>query len=297
MEILSNMKKLIVLTGPTGSGKTEFSLYLAKKINGAIVNADSRNVYKFLDLGTDKPKNLKVENYLFDFVYPKNQYSLFDWLSDVEKIIKKTTKPIIIVGGTWLWIKALVQGWELPKVGPNKKLRKELENLSVERLQEILKKLDPRRFKELKENVKNKRRLIRAIEIAKSLGKVPKIKKKKKYEILLLAIKRKKLEKIIKKRILDSIKNGLIDEIKNLHEKKGISYKKIQSFGLRYRYFTLFLLKKLTLKEAVEKTYKDTLKYAKTQIREIKKLKPIWISKKSEALKITKNFLKEEVMP
>lgn len=287
------MKKLIVLTGPTGSGKTEFSLYLAKKINGAIVNADSRNVYKFLDLGTDKPKNLKVENYLFDFVHPKNQYSLFDWLSDVEKIIKKTTKPIIIVGGTWLWIKALVQGWELPKVGPNKKLRKKLENLSVEQLQEILKKLDPRRFKELKENVKNKRRLIRAIEIAKSLGKVPTIKKKKKYEILLLAIKRKKLEKIIKKRILDSLKNGLIEEIKNLHEKKRISYKKIQSFGLRYRYFTLFLLKKITLKEAVEKTYKDTLKYAKTQIREIKKLKPIWISKKSEALKLTKNFLKK----
>jgi len=293
MEVLSNMKKLIVLTGPTGSGKTEFSLYLAKKINGAIVNADSRNVYKFLDLGTDKPKNLKVENYLFDFVHPKNQYSLFDWLSDVEKIIKKTTKPIIIVGGTWLWIKALVQGWELPKVGPNKKLRKKLENLSVEQLQEILKKLDPRRFKELKENVKNKRRLIRAIEIAKSLGKVPTIKKKKKYEILLLAIKRKKLEKIIKKRILDSLKNGLIEEIKNLHEKKRISYKKIQSFGLRYRYFTLFLLKKITLKEAVEKTYKDTLKYAKTQIREIKKLKPIWISKKSEALKLTKNFLKK----
>lgn len=293
MEVLSNMKKLIVLTGPTGSGKTEFSLYLAKKINGAIVNADSRNVYKFLDLGTDKPKNLKVENYLFDFVHPKNQYSLFDWLSDVEKIIKKTTKPIIIVGGTWLWIKALVQGWELPKVGPNKKLRKKLENLSVEQLQEILKKLDPRRFKELKENVKNKRRLIRAIEIAKSLGKVPTIKKKKKYEILLLAIKRKKLEKIIKKRILGSLKNGLIEEIKNLHEKKRISYKKIQSFGLRYRYFTLFLLKKITLKEAVEKTYKDTLKYAKTQIREIKKLKPIWISKKSEALKLTKNFLKK----
>jgi tRNA dimethylallyltransferase len=290
-------KKIIVIVGPTGAGKTDLAFYLAKKLNGVIINADSRSIYKFLDLGTDKPPKKyfkEVPHFLFDFVHPKKDFSAALFIEEVKKIVKNYDVNIV-VGGTWFWIKALVEGWELPKVKPNIKLRKKLEKMNIEKLQEMLKKLDPERFKNLKENIFNKKRLIRAIEIAKSLGKVPKIKKKKEFEFLILGIKKdlEKLRKIIKKRNEISFKRGILKEIKNLHERHKLSFKRIISFGYRYHYFTLYLLGKISKEEAFKKLEKEGIKIAKTQIREFEKLKPIWIKNKKEALLICKKFLKD----
>jgi len=288
-------KKVIVIVGPTGAGKTELAFYLAKKLNGIIINADSRSIYKFLDLGTDKPPKIffkKVPHFLFSFVDPKKNFSVAQWLEIVKKIIENH-KVNIVVGGTWFWLKALIEGWELPKIKPDFKLRKKLEKLDINTLAEKLKKLDIKRFKNLKSNIKNKRRLIRAIEIAVHLGKVPKIKKKKNFNFLILGIKKdlKDLRKIIRKRNEISLKKGILKEIENLNKKHKLSFKKIISFGYRYKYFTLYFLGKIDKKLALEKLEKEGIKIAKTQIREFQKLNPIWIKNKKEALKICKNYL------
>jgi tRNA dimethylallyltransferase len=248
--------KVIFITGPTASGKSELAIYLAKKLNGEIINADSRQVYKYLDVGSgkwDMGKKVKIQRskgkskingvtfYLLSIAHPKRNYSLGRWLNDahkaVRKIIKKGKVPIFC-GGTILYLRAIKEGWILPKVKPDYKLRRDLEKKTNEELYKEIKKLDPRRAKELDPN--NKRRLIRALEIIYALGKVPKIKKEPKYEFLIIApkIEREKLFKRIKKRLLKRVP-GIIKEIKKLR-KIGLSWKRIISFGLEYKWFGLY---------------------------------------------------------
>jgi tRNA delta(2)-isopentenylpyrophosphate transferase len=230
------MKKVIFITGATASGKSEIAIWLALKINGEIINADSRQVYKYLNIGSGKisEKERKiVKHYLLDIAHPKRNYSLGKWLKDVDEVIKKIyrkNKIPIICGGTILYLKALKEGWVLPNVKPNYKLRKELEKFSTNELYEILLKLDPERAKTIQKE--NKRRLIRAIEIATFLGKVPSLKKEPKYEILVVApyVDFRRLERKIYKRLIKRVK-GIIQEIKKLR-KLGLSLERIISFGL-----------------------------------------------------------------
>jgi len=288
------MKKIIFITGPTASGKSDLAIWLAKKINGEIINADSRQVYKYLDIGSGKIEDEKgIKHYLLSIASPKRNYSLGRWLKDVDLAIKKIfrkNKIPIICGGTILYLKALKEGWILPKVEPDYELRKKLEKLDNETLYKKLLEIDKRRAEEL--GKENKRRLIRALEIGLKLGKIPKLKKKKKYEILIIApdVEFNELEKKIYKRLIKRV-DGIIEEIKKLR-RIGLSFKRIISFGLEYEWFGKYVLKDGELNYYIEKCYRDIRRFARKQIRELKKIKEVnWIKNKRSLLNLVKNFL------
>ncbi|HRY31305.1 MAG TPA: tRNA (adenosine(37)-N6)-dimethylallyltransferase MiaA [Candidatus Paceibacterota bacterium] len=275
--------KILVILGPTSSGKSDLAVKLARKSSGEIISADSRQVYKGLDIGSGKitKKEMRgVPHHLLDIVSPKKVFSVADYQKIAEKKIKEILsrkKLPIICGGTGFYISSIVDGLVLPKVPENKILRKKLQKLDLVWLQNILKKLDADRFKEI--DTKNPARLIRAIEIASALGKVPPIKSVPKYECLQIGLSwpKEKLEKRIRSRLLRRIRAGLIPEVQNLH-KKSVSWKRLYDFGLEYRYVSLFLQNKLSKKEMFEKLTKKICQYAKRQMTWFKRDKRIvWI--------------------
>jgi len=292
-------KKLIVVLGPTASGKTELAIKLAKKFNGEIVNADSRQVYKGMDIGTAKPtkKEMKgVPHYLLDIASPKRKFTVAQYrklaLKAIEKIQKRGKIPFL-VGGTWFYIRAIVDGLIIPEVPPNWKLRKELEKKTPKELYKILKKLDPERAKTIEKE--NKRRLIRAIEICKKIGKVPPLKfNPLPYPVLMIGIKRKKKELMerIRKRFFEWLKRGLILEVINLR-KMGVSFKRIEEFGMHYREIARYLQGKISEKEIIENSIKEIQNYAKKQLNWFKKDKRVkWINNYKEAEKLVRDYLK-----
>ena len=300
------MKKLIVILGPTASGKTQLALKLAKKFNGEIVSADSRQVYKGLDIGTAKIKKqemMGIVHHLLSIVSPKRRYNVALYQKAAYRailsILKRKHVPIL-VGGSPQYIYSVIDGWILPKVASSKKIRKQLEKLSIRDLFLKLKKLDPVRAKNIEQ--KNKRRLIRALEIILSTGKpVPLLKKNPlPYPVLFLGIKRTKeqIKKRIKKRFLLMLKQGFLNEIKKLKKEK-LSWKKIESFGLEYREGAQYLQGKISKKEMIEKSIKATEDFARRQMVWFKKDQRIcWIQNQREAEKyIEQFFLLENFVP
>jgi len=294
-------KKLIVILGPTASGKSDLAVKLAKKFNGEIISADSRQVYKGMDIGTGKitKKEMKgIPHHLLDVASPKKPFTVVQYqklaLKAIDKIFKKSKIPIIC-GGSGFYIQAMVDGIVIPEVPPNWQLRKKLEKKSTGELYKILKKLDEQRAKTI--DKKNPRRLIRAIEIAKKLGKIPLLEKKPlPYSVLMIGIKKEKeeLKKLIKKRLLKRLKQGMIAEVKKL-KKLGISWKRSEEFGLEYRWVAYFLQGKINYQEMVQNLQKDIEKFAKRQMTWWKSDKRIvWIRNYKEAEKIVRNFLKNK---
>ncbi|MFA5791564.1 MAG: tRNA (adenosine(37)-N6)-dimethylallyltransferase MiaA [Candidatus Paceibacterota bacterium] len=256
--------KVIIILGQTATGKSNLAVKIAKKINGEIISADSRQVYKGLDIGTGKitKKEMQgVPHYLINVVNPKNKFTVVEYqkkaIYAIAEIIKKGKIPIIC-GGTGFYIDAITKGTIFPEVMPNKELRKSLDKKTEIELFNILKKLDKVRAKNIKNKneLKNKVRLIRAIEIAKALGKVPKIREEKpiyKFVKIGLYLPPDKLKKKVEQRVKKMFKTGLIKEIKKL-KKSGISEKRLKEFGFEY------------YKPTPEKVVKETLKYAKRQM-------------------------------
>jgi len=307
------MKKLIVILGPTASGKTELSIKLARKFNGEIVSADSRQVYKGMDIGTGKitKKEMKsIPHYLLDVASPKRRFTVAQYQKLAQKAIKeiqKKNKVPFLVGGTGFYIQSVVDGIVIPKVKPDWKLRTKLENKSIKELFLILTKLDPCRAKNIDRN--NPRRLIRAIEIVlKTKKPVPLFQKKpQQFEVLIIGIKKspEELKKLIKKRLLKRLKQGMIEEIKNL-KKSDLSWKRLEEFGLEYRYIARYLFtlqnfskknlggqEKINYEEMLENIQKESEKFAKRQMTWFKRDKLIkWIEYYQEAEKLIKNFLK-----
>jgi tRNA dimethylallyltransferase len=290
--------KIIVIVGPTASGKTSLSIKLAKKFNGEIISADSRQVYKGMNLGTGKvtKKEMQgIKHYLIDIISPKKTLTVVQYIKKakaaIKKIISKNKIPII-VGGTGFYVDALVFDYKFPQVPPNLKLRKTLEKKSTQELFKMLKKIDPQRAKNIDPN--NKVRLIRAIEIAQKLGKVPELKKELKYNPLFIGIKisKEKLKEKIKKRLIKRLKQGMIKEVEKL-KKQGLSWKKLESFGLEYRYIAYYLQNKISYKQMLNQLEKAIINYAKRQMTWFKKNKNInWILNYNEAQKLVKEFLK-----
>jgi len=215
--------KLITIIGPTASGKSELAVKVAKEFNGEIISADSRQIYKGMNIGTGKIIKKEMNNimhYCLDIASPKKQFSVIQYrkkaLKSINKIYKKGKVPILC-GGTGFYIQAVASGLSIPKVKPDLKLRKELEKLTTKELFKKLKKLDFQRAKQIDFN--NRRRLIRAIEIVEKTKKpIPKLKKETKFNILSIGIKKTifELEKAINKRVDKIIKQGLKKEIKAL---------------------------------------------------------------------------------
>lgn len=290
--------KIIVILGPTASGKSALAVKIAKKINGEIISADSRQVYKGLDIGTGKVTKKEmggVPHYCLDIVSPKKVFTVADFKKCAEKAIEKIfdkNKTPIIVGGTGLYIQAIVDNIVLPEVKPNWKLRKELEKKTIEEMFAMLKKLDPERAKNI--DSKNPRRLIRAIEITKALGKVPNLEAKlPSWEALQIGIKLSddKLKENINKRLAYRLKKGMVAEAKKLHL-QGLSWKRMDELGLEYRYLAKFLKGEMSKKEMIEKLKNEIWQYAKRQMTWFKRDKRIkWIEKSKDSEKTVKTFL------
>jgi len=287
-------KKLIAIVGLTASGKSELAIKLAKKFHGEIISADSRQVYKGLDIGTAKIKKGEMKgilHHLLSVVSPKKGYSVVSYQKAAYRailgIFRRKHMPILI-GGSPQYIYSVVDGWVLPKVVPDKKLRSQLEKLSIAELLWKLKKLDPARAKSIEQ--KNKRRIIRALEIVLTTGKpVPSLKKDPlPYPVLFLGIKRTKeeIKKRIHKRFLAMLKQGFLSEIKKLR-KEGLSWKKIESFGLEYRESAQYLQGKISKKEMIEKATKATENFARRQMVWFKKDQRIyWVKNYKEAINL-----------
>ena len=267
------MKKLVVILGPTASGKTELAIHLAKRFNGEIISADSRQVYKGLDIGTAKPTQKERNNiphYLLDVVSPKKHYTVVQYQTAARKAIKdiqRRNKLPILVGGSPLYLYSVIDGWIMPKVAPNRKLRVALEKLTILQLFKKLERLDPRRAKTIEQ--KNKRRLIRALEIVLVTGKpVPQLKKNPlPYSVLFIGIKKSPLvlQRRIKERFLLMLKQGFLNEIKALR-KQGLSWKRIEEFGLEYREGAQYLRGKISRSAMIEQVQRATVDFARRQM-------------------------------
>ncbi|MFA5742698.1 MAG: tRNA (adenosine(37)-N6)-dimethylallyltransferase MiaA [Candidatus Paceibacterota bacterium] len=296
-----NNKKMIVIVGPTASGKTGLSIKLAKVFGGEIISADSRQVYKQMDIGTAKASKKEmagIPHHLLDVASPKKKFTVAQYrklgIKALNAIFKKNKLPIVC-GGTGFYVQALIDGIVMPEVKPDWKLRKDLEQKTVEELYQMIKKLDPRRAGNI--DKKNPRRLIRAIEISITTKKpIPTIKMNPlPYPVLLLGAQKdpEKLKKDIEKRFYLWLKQGLLNEIKNLY-KSGLSWKRIEEFGMHYRAFALYLQGKITREEAEKRSLKELWQYTKRQTTWFKRdQRIIWVKNYAEAKKLAKNFLAE----
>ena len=319
MQTKKTRQKLIIIVGPTSSGKSELAIKLARHFNGEIISADSRQVYRGLDIGTGKIEGVwcpvhtvegqkpiqskvyvykKIPHYCIDFVDPKKQFSVAEFKQCAEDALRDIAtrgKMPILVGGTNFWVNAVVYDLDFPEVPPNEPLRKKLEQKTSEELLLMLKKLDPKRARTIEQ--KNSRRLIRAIEIAQALGKVPEIKKRHPYDTLWMGISVQKetLEKKIAKRLAERIDSGMIDEAKTLR-KKGLSWKRFYQFGLEYPHLADFLRKKLTKKDMEAQMLKANIDYARRQMVWLKKNPAIqWVTTAAEIISLTATFLADRI--
>ena len=271
------MNKLVVITGPTASGKSDLAVKLAKQFKGEVISADSRQVYKGLDIGSGKVTKTEMKDiphYLLDVANPKRVFTVsqYQMLAQAKvKDIWSRGKTPIICGGTGLYIRAAVDGIVFPEVPPNLKLRKELEKKSVEEIFKILKKLDKDRAQNI--DTKNPRRLIRAIEIATVRGKVPSLSASpiiQDRNVLFIGLQPEDqiLKKNIKTRLVKRLrakgKDNLITEVRKLR-KSGLSWKRLEALGLEYRYVALFLQKKFTQGQMIDSIEKESWQYAKRQ--------------------------------
>lgn len=280
---MNSKPKIIVVCGPTATGKSDYAVTLAKKIGGEVISADSRQVYKGLDIGSGKitKKEMRgVPHHLLDIASPKSTFTVerFQKLGRkaIADILKRGKTPIIC-GGTGFYIDTLVYESSFPAVPPNKALRAQLEKKSVEELFTLLQEKDPDRANTI--DSKNKVRQIRALEIIQSLGRVPEIKKESPYNIewVGLDFPDEILKERIHTRLIKRIKQGMIKEATTLHT-QGLSWKRMHELGLEYRFMADHLTRKLSKAEMITQLEAAIWQYAKRQRTWFKRNKEIkWI--------------------
>lgn len=316
------MKKILIILGPTATGKTDIALNLAKKFNGELVSCDSRQVYKGLDIGTGKEPNKNsnfqfsisknngfweidgINVWMYDICNPEKQFTVKDYVELAEKVIEdviKRGKLPIIVGGTGFYLKALLEGLPNITVPVNEKLRGELEKLSLEKLQIKLQNLSPTRWENLNESDrKNPRRLLRSIELESMnpydhTTQISKFKSQN-YHILKIGLTapREILKKRIFARLLSRFENGLVDEATNLH-KNGLTFSRMKQLGLEYGMLAKLLNNEINENQFLEQLSVKISQYAKRQMTWFKREKNVsWfdITQKNWELKVEKQVRK-----
>lgn len=272
---------MIVILGPTSSGKSELAVFLAEKLSGEVVSADSRQIYKGLDIGSGKITKEEmrgIPHHLLDVANPKKRFSIVEYqklaTTKISEIFQRGKTPILC-GGTGFYIQSIVDGIIIPEVPPNTSLRKELSSKSAEELFSILQKLAPQRASEI--DAKNPVRLLRAIEIAKATGEIQPLQKNNPpYNIIQigLTVEKEDLKKNIMERFEKRIKAGMVEEATQLH-KDGLTWKRMRELGLEYRTLADFLTNKITKEEMRETITKESLDYAKRQMTWFKRDKRI----------------------
>jgi tRNA dimethylallyltransferase len=320
-----NEKKIIVILGPTASGKTKLAVELAHKFNGEIVSADSRQVYRGMDVGTgkdlkefsifnfqfsnklknieQKPKITKIPYHLIDIASPKAQFNLAEYQKlafiAIDDILKRGKLPIL-AGGSGLYLQAVVDNYKLSDAKKGLALRKKLEKLTISRLVVEIKKLSPKMAAKINDSDrKNKRRLIRYLEILLFDKNFKSKTAKEKYQVLLMgpACSGPTLRKRIYERLINRLeKERMVDEVKRLHE-QGLSWKKLESFGLEYKFVSQYLQKKLDYEEMVEKLNRAINQFARRQMSWFRRWEKQgaeinWVKSDKKIKMLIKQFLK-----
>lgn len=292
-------QKLIVIVGPNASGKSAFAIQLAKKFRGEIISADSRQVYRGLDIGSGKITKKEmggIPHHLLGVANSKRRFTVVQFRNKARKAILEIASRYhlpFLVGGSGFYIQAVVDNITIPEVPPNTTLRKKLEKKTKEELLDMLTRLDPDRAKTI--DRKNKRRLIRALEIIYATGgTVPPIKQTESpYDVLMLGVAYNKetLARRIAVRLKKRLGKGMIGEVKRLQD-EGVSWRRLEELGLEYRWIARYLQGKITEKEMKERLQKDIENFAKRQMTWFKRDKRIyWISARGEAEKLILEFL------
>lgn len=286
------MEKVIVICGPTASGKTSLSIELAKRVNGEIVSCDSMQIYQEMNIGTAKPtleERQGVKHYLLDFVSPEERYSVADYKKDakeaMKEIIKKGKTPIV-VGGTGLYIDSLIYEIEYPNIEFDEEYRKQLESRvqeeGLEKLYEEAKKIDALAIQKISPN--DEKRILRILEIYHATGKTKteiEIESRKNpleydYQVYALGWDREILYERINKRVDQMIEQGLIEEVRGIlarHEKFPTAMQ-----GLGYKEVVEFLEGNMTKEEMIDKVKMETRRYAKRQMTWFRKNKQtVWL--------------------
>lgn len=303
-------EKVIVICGPTASGKTALSIELAKKINGEIISADSMQIYKEMDIGTAKPTKEEmqgIQHYLLDYVSPEERYSVAQYKQDAKNAIKEILakgKTPIIVGGTGLYIDSLIYEIEYKDIKLDEDYRKQLEKIveeqGLEKLYNKALEIDSIAMEKISKN--DKKRIMRILEIYKATGKTKteqEIESRKKpieydYKVFALNWDREILYERINKRVDIMIEQGLIDEVKKIIDK----YKKIPTAmqGLGYKEVVDYINSIYTKEEVIEKIKMETRRYAKRQLTWFRKNKQtIWLNGKEDIERNMDIILKEIV--
>jgi tRNA dimethylallyltransferase len=293
------MNKLIVILGPTASGKTQLAIKLASKFRGEIISADSRQIYQGMDIGTGKDmesyQGLDISCHLIDIRKPNEQLSLAEYKKlasqTINSIIKRGNLPFL-VGGTGLYISALVDNYQIPVVKPNQKIRLKLEKLSQTEKIKMLKRLDPKALTFV--DINNPRRLNRALEVCLAGKKFSQTRKKGKprFETLMLGIKisHSSLASRINKRVDKMIERGLVKETKDMIKRYGATLLPLQTIG--YAEIINYLNKKTSLGQAIELIKLHTRQFARRQMTWFGRDKRIiWITNYSQAEIQLRKFL------
>ena len=284
--------KVIVICGPTASGKTALSINLAKRINGVIVSCDSMQIYQDMDIGTAKPSLEEmqgIKHYLIGNVRPDERYSVAEYKKDaenaIEEILSKGKTPIV-VGGTGLYVNSLIYGIEYNEIKVDEKYRTELEKIAekegLNKLYEMAQKIDPKAMEKI--SVNDKKRIIRVLEIYNATGKTKteqevesrKNEVKYDYKVFTINMDRETLYERINKRVDFMIEQGLIEEVQNILKK----YTKFPTAmqGLGYKEVAQYLNGIYTKDEMIEKIKMETRRYAKRQLTWFRANKnTIWI--------------------
>lgn len=309
-ELLAPKDKLVVLLGPTASGKTALAVKLAHDLKGEIVSADSRQVYTGMDIGTGKDlaeynyKGQDIAYHLIDIINPKLVFSLAQYqklaFNAIDDIISRGRLPIL-VGGSGLYLEAVVENYSLAKVKSSRSFRDDLEGLPLKDLQNKIKKINSKFFKEIKpSDLKNKRRLARYLEILSTETNFNPEKKEARYETLVLGLNPKRdeiREKIYKRLAFRLEEEGLIEEVERL-KKEGVSWKRLESFGLEYKWIAYFLQKKINYQEMFNKLFTAISQFSKRQMTWFRRWEKqgrsiIWLEKEEDFKKEIKRFLQD----
>lgn len=291
--------KVIVICGPTASGKTALSIELAKKINGEIISADSMQIYKDMNIGTAKPDEEEkqgIKHYLMDYISPEQRYSVAQFKNDatkaIEEIISKGKMPII-VGGTGLYIDSLIYGIEYKEIEIDEEYRKKLEKIvqeqGLEALYEKANEIDSEAIKKISPN--DKKRIMRVLEIYNATGKTKTEQDKESrkngvqydYKVFTINMDREKLYERINKRVDIMIEKGLIQEVENLEKKYNKFPTAMQ--GLGYKEVVDYIEGKYTKEEMIEKIKMESRRYAKRQLT--------WFRKNKESIWLDASEMKE----
>lgn len=305
------LPKMVVLVGPTTCGKTQWSLDLAKEFDGEIISADSRQIYKRMNIGTAKVEGewkrsgLRksycvdgIAHHNIDFLDPGKKFSVAEFRDrslKYAKLIRKNNKVPFLVGGTGLYVQAVVDNLKIPRIPPNNKLRRSFEQKSNEELITLLSQMDPDTAQEI--DVHNKRRIIRALEVS-ILSGVPFSEQRQKGDPLFdflqigIDVPKEELHRRIDERVDYMMKLGLVEEIRNLLRQK-YPWELPSMSGIGYRQFKGYFEGHASMDECIEMLKRDTKRYARRQLTWFKRDSRVqWLTGVQEAKELVRSFLR-----